>query len=497
MTIVLGLYIASSIGLAAYGFSSIIISILRLIHSQKEYELPPIPTEWPQVVVQVPVYNEQHVIKRVVDTVAALEYPPDKLVIQILDDSTDSTTVIARSQVDYHRSRGVDIHLVRRDDRVGFKAGALEYGLSLTDAEFVAVFDADSVPHPDFLQRVIPYMAANPKLGILQTRWTFLNENYNPLAKVQAMALDAHFMVEQVSRNRSKLLMHFNGTAGVLRRECIEDSGGWQFDTLSEDMDLSLRAQLKGWDCLYLPDVDVPIELPPTVSAFKVQQKRWATGTTQCLLKFITTIWLARLPIWKKLLATTHLGGYLLHPLMLILLLTSIPLILTNSLTSLPTIPLTIAALGPPILVTLGQYLVREEDKAKLHYLPLLIIVGFGITINNTLGVLRGMLTTEAPFQRTPKYGLMDNDGQWVSGMYSHVSDLSTYLELLMAVGSFAGMLIAWSSESGFALFLGVYAIGFGYLSMLSLWQTLEQQLQQEMNFKSLLRRIGPKWMSR
>ena len=248
---------------AVYGLNSFVLALLYLCNRAPVASTPPVdPSALPSVVVQVPVYNEMHVVERVIDAVAALDSPLDRLHIQILDDSTDETTRLAQERAALHRARGVDIAVVRRSDRSGFKPGALAWGLTQASGEYVAIFDADFRPRPDFLLQTIPHFLARPRLGLVQARWSYLNADYSSFTRAQTLALDGHFVVEQAARSRSALLMSFNGSAGVWRRQCIEEAGGWQSDTLCEDLDLSFRAQLAGWERLYLPEVDAPAEVP-------------------------------------------------------------------------------------------------------------------------------------------------------------------------------------------------------------------------------------------
>jgi cellulose synthase/poly-beta-1,6-N-acetylglucosamine synthase-like glycosyltransferase len=274
------LYALVALWLAIYGLNSFILALFYLRY--RHARVPILPVDWsalPAVTVQVPVYNERHVIERVIDAVAVLDYPRDRLHIQILDDSTDETTQLAQTRAAMYREQGVDIVVLRRPHREGFKAGALAAGLCQTCGEYVAIFDADFRPHPDFLLQTIPHFLAHPRLGLIQTRWSCLNADYSLFTRAQVLALDGYFIVEQTGRQRAGLLVGFNGASGVWRRRCIQESGGWQSDTLCEDLDLSYRAQLAGWECLYLPEVDAPAEVPPQIAAFKQQQARWAQGS--------------------------------------------------------------------------------------------------------------------------------------------------------------------------------------------------------------------------
>jgi cellulose synthase/poly-beta-1,6-N-acetylglucosamine synthase-like glycosyltransferase len=467
------LYSISALGMALVGFNALLLSLIYLRHRRNKLPRPTGPHEdgWPHVVVQLPVYNERHVVERLVDAASKLDYPPDRLTIQLLDDSDDETINIAASAVERARQRGIRFRHVRRDSREGFKAGALAYGLARTDADFVAIFDADFVPEPGFLRRLIPYFLADPQVGMVQARWAHLNPDHSPLTRAQALALDAHFVVEQTARQRSGLLMNFSGTAGVWRRTCIEDSGGWHFDTLSEDIDLSYRAQLKGWRCLYLPEVPAPAEIPPLVMAFKRQQSRWATGTVQCLRKLGPAVLASRLTPWQKVQAMLHLGGYFIHPLMILLLLTTLPLMLTGNLNDLPLAGLGLAMLGPPIQTVIAQRELYADWKQRLRYFPFLMLVGVGIAVNNMEAVWQGFSARPRAFKRTPKFQVQGRDRAWAASAYVLPVDHTTWLEIALAAYSGATAALAVQRAPALAPFMTLYALGFAYVAGVSLWQ--------------------------
>jgi cellulose synthase/poly-beta-1,6-N-acetylglucosamine synthase-like glycosyltransferase len=337
------IYLAAALLVALFGANALLLSILHLRRRETDPVQAPEPETWPVVTVQLPVYNELYVVKRLIHAVARMDYPRGRLQVQVLDDSTDETTRLAQAGVAHYRARGLDIELVHRQDRQGFKAGALAHGLESAKGEFIAIFDADFVPPPDFLKQTIPHLVAEPRLAFVQTRWGHLNADYSALTRAQTIALDGHFVVEHLGRNRNGLLMNFNGTAGVWRREAIFAAGGWQSDTLTEDVDLSFRTQLAGWQALYLPDVEVPAELPPQMAAFKRQQARWATGAAQCLVKLAGSLWQGRphpgsspaearpalrLSWSARLEALLHLAVWIAHPMSLVLLLLTLPMLL-------------------------------------------------------------------------------------------------------------------------------------------------------------------------
>ena len=337
-------YFVAALLVALYGVNALLLSVLYLRRRVPPAE-PAELEEWPVVTVQLPIYNELYVVRRLLDAVSCLDYPRDRLQVQVLDDSTDGTTRLARACVARHRGQGLDIELLHRTDRAGFKAGALTCGLARARGELIAVLDADFLPAPDFLKRTVPHLAARPELAFVQARWDYVNPGYSLLTRVQTIALDGHFVVEHLGRNRNGLVMNFNGTAGVWRRTAIEDAGGWHCDTLTEDVDLSFRAQLAGWQALYLPDVAVPAELPPQMAAFKRQQGRWATGAAQCLVKLAPSLvrgftprqpppqgggkregfrlgWPARLE------GLLYLGVWVAHPVSIVLLFLTLPMLL-------------------------------------------------------------------------------------------------------------------------------------------------------------------------
>lgn len=462
-------YMVSAFLLALLGFNAIILSTIYLLRRSESRSVPPMP-DLPKVVVQLPIFNERYVVERLVEAACRLDYPRDLLTIQLLDDSTDDTAVIAGAALDSLRAQGFAIEHIRRESRVGYKAGALEYGLNCTDAEFVAIFDADFVPMPDFLRKVIPHFN-DPKIGMVQTRWAHLNSDYSLLTRAQALALDAHFVVEQTARNRGGLLMNFAGTAGIWRRECIETSGGWHMDTLSEDIDLSYRAQLRGWKCLYLPDVEAPAEVPPLMMAFKRQQGRWATGTVQCLRKLGKTVLFSHLNVAQKFEAMLHLSGYFVHPLMLIVLLLSLPLLWFDQLNGLPLAGLGLAMIGMPVQILISQRRLYADWGARFAALPILILIGLGIAVSNTQAVLRGLSTKPISFARTPKFQLSDRRQRWSNSTYTLPIDITTWVELGFAFYALMSFLVAVQRQSPAMVFMGLYVLGFSSVALTSIWQ--------------------------
>ncbi|MBN1873805.1 MAG: glycosyltransferase [Anaerolineae bacterium] len=431
------IYTAALAGLALYAIHILILIILYLWHRQ---DAPPaLPhlaeTEFPRVTVQVPLCNERYVVKRILDAVAALDWPRGQLEIQVLDDSTDETTDLARAKIQSLQTQGYTAHLLHRQYPTGHKAGALAIGLQHTQSDFIAIFDADFCPQPDFLRQTVPYLIQNTTLGMVQARWEHLNAEYSPVTRAQALLLDAHFTVEHIARNRSGLLMNFNGTAGVWRRQAIVEAGGWQSDTVAEDLDISYRAQLAGWQIAYLPHVIAPAELPPLVAAFKQQQYRWAKGATQVLRKLAIPILRSpRLNIFQKTMALLHLSGYMTQPLFLILLLLTLPTIFFH-----PHLPTLVALLGtittiPPLLYLVGQIALRPNWPRRILAYPVLMLLGLGITWSSTLAILDGLSHWGGTFKRTPKFQLKGKKGKWDHTDYRIKLDRALLGECLIGI---------------------------------------------------------------
>jgi cellulose synthase/poly-beta-1,6-N-acetylglucosamine synthase-like glycosyltransferase len=475
-------YLIAAVLVALYGANALLLGALYLRHRTDRPKQPPELEIWPAVTVQLPIYNELYVVNRLIDAVVRLDYPHQKLQIQVLDDSTDETTRLARARVAHHLARGIDIEVVHRQDRTGFKAGALAHGLASAHGELIAIFDADFVPGPGFLKQTVPYLVADPHLGFVQARWGYINADYSALAHAQTIALDGHFVVEHLGRNRSGLMMNFNGTAGVWRRETIEAAGGWQSDTLTEDVDLSFRAQLAGWQALYLPEVEAPAELPPQMAAFKRQQARWATGAAQCLVKLARALlqgkphptssplparpepqlsWAARLE------GLLHLSVWAAHPMSLVFLFLTLPMLLGQ----LPlTFNLTIfwlVALGPIVAYALSQRHLYPDWKKRMAYMPVLALLGTGLALSNTLAITRGLLRQSLPFRRTPKFHVEHRGDRWVGNRYALPFQWVTLGELALAGYALATIGVALASGNYLAVpFLLLYVGGYGYIGL-------------------------------
>ena len=433
--------------------------------------------ELPRVTVQLPSYNEMYVMERVIDAACAFDYPKDRLDIQVLDDSTDETQQIARNAVERWSSLGLDIHYIHREDRTGFKAGALENGLRTAKGEFVAIFDADFVPEPDFLQRAIQHFT-DPKVGMVQGRWEHINREYSFLTKTQAIFLDAHFMLESFTRFSSGRFFNFNGTAGILRRRTIEDAGGWEHDTLTEDLDLSYRAQMKGWRFVFLPDLTVPAELPVEMNSFKSQQCRWAKGAMQTCKKSLPSILRSNCDGREKLEAWYHLTGNISYPLMVLLTLVLFPAMIVRfnqGWFELLTIDLPLFVLSFSSVSTfyiVSQKALHKDWYRRILYLPGLMAVGIGMMIPGAKSVLEGAFGIQTPFVRTPKYSVEGNSGDWKSKKYRGRVDFSTAIEIGFGIYFTAVVLYAWRMGIyGVIPFLFLFQAGFLYTGLSSFAQ--------------------------
>ncbi len=425
------------------------------------------------VTIQIPLFNERYLAERVIVAAAAQDYPRDKLRIQILDDSTDDTTEIVQRAAAKARVSGVPVDVLHRPERHGYKAGALAAGLALTQSDLIAIFDADFLPPPDFLRRVIcdRRAFADPRVGFVQTRWDYLNRERSPLTRAQAMTLDVHFLIEQVVRSFWGLPINFNGSAGIWRRQCILDAGGWQTDTLTEDLDLSYRAALRGWRGVYLAEQGAPSELPADILAYKQQQARWARGTLQTLRKLLPAVLRSSWPLHHKMAALMHLSGYFIHPLILMLSVTT-PLLVLDAVTShsgLISLPVWVNALSGLTLVPIAAMLVAHTVRQRplacfLRDLLAALMLGVGVAPSNTLAMLRGLLQKQAgEFARTPKY-----HQSAAPFAYALRPDWTMWLELGLAlyVGAILLLMLRFGHwPLGMPLFLYVFGFGGVWLS--------------------------------
>ena len=430
--------------------------------------------ETPMVTIQLPIYDEKYVAARLVNAVCALDYPKEKLCIQVLDDSDDETYDILKSLVADYQKKGFDILHVRRGNRKGYKAGALRHAMKFAKGDFVAIFDADFIPPSWFLKKALSYFC-KPEIGFVQCRWGHVNEKYSALTKAQALSLDLHFLIEQRAKSNTHLFMNFNGTAGVWRRQCIEDSGGWHTATLVEDLDLSYRAQMKGWKCVFIPDVVVNAELPVQMNAAKRQQFRWAKGSIQCAIKLLGDVVIKRVPINTKIQAFVQLTRHIVHPLVLIQFLI-LPILLAAKInlyviSGLPLFTIiAYLAVGPVAYVMIIRELWEKSWKSKALSYLYLIFYSAGMSVNNTVGVFDALFGKKNEFLRTPKFGIIKNGDDWRDKAYALPFTKTTLLEIFFGVYGIIGMFVAiFSNNPVFAPILGIQTVGFLYIAYLSI----------------------------
>jgi cellulose synthase/poly-beta-1,6-N-acetylglucosamine synthase-like glycosyltransferase len=438
---------------------------------------PPPLSEFPVVTIQLPIYNEMYVAERLIDAVGGIDYPKDRLQIQVLDDSIDETRDIAELAVRRLASRGFDAACLHRDDRTGYKAGALSHGLRTARGEFVAIFDADFVPPRDFLMRTIPFFQ-NEKVGLVQARWGHLNQDYSLLTRVQAILLDGHFVLEHGARNRAGCFFNFNGTAGVWRRTAIEDAGGWQHDTLTEDLDLSYRAQLRGWEFVFLPDLVTPAEVPVEMNAFKTQQFRWAKGSIQTCRKLLPFILMSDLPLKVKAEAFFHLTANFNYLLMVVLSILMFPAMYFRYSMGwdemlLIDVPLFMAAtLSVFRFYFISQRELYEDWPTRVKYLPAVMAIGIGLAVNNSRAVIEALLDKPSEFTRTPKYGIERQDDGWQHKRYHQSMAIQPLIEV--ALGLYFTMTVFYALQHdiyGTLPFLMLFQFGFLYTGLLSIFQ--------------------------
>jgi len=432
----------------------------------------------PRVTVQLPIFNEQYVVERLLDAVCRLDYPQEKLDIQLLDDSTDETVEVARLLVDRYVALGYPVTYLHRDNREGYKAGALAEGLKPAKGEFVAIFDADFVPPPDFLLKCIHHFT-DPKVGMVQTRWTHINRNYSLLTQVEAILLDGHFVLEHSGRARSGVFFNFNGTAGMWRRCAIDEAGGWEHDTLTEDTDLSYRAQLKGWKFLYLQDVECPAELPVEMTAFKTQQARWAKGLIQVSKKILPRVFASDASRHVKIEAVYHLTANLSYPLMIVLSVLLMPAMIIRFYQGwfqmlyidLPLFLASTFSISSFYLVSQKELFPKSWLRSLL-YLPLLMALGIGLTVTNTRAVLEALAGKQTAFARTPKYRVESKKDKVGAKKYRKRLGWVPWIELLIGAYFALAVFYAIDNENYFTVpFLLLFVIGYWVTGLMSLLQ--------------------------
>jgi cellulose synthase/poly-beta-1,6-N-acetylglucosamine synthase-like glycosyltransferase len=477
-TFVLAAYFFVLLILAAYGWHRYYLVYLYMKHKHER----PVPLgsldPLPRVTIQLPLYNEMYVVDRLVEAVCRIEYPRERLEIQVLDDSTDETQDIASLVVRRFAAQGIDIKYIHRTDRTGYKAGALDEGLKAASGELVAIFDADFIPKPDFLMRTVHYFS-DPRIAMVQARWGHINEEYSLLTKIQAILLDAHFVLEHGSRNRAGCFFNFNGTAGIWRREAIYDGGGWQHDTLTEDLDLSYRTQLRGWKFVFLPDHVAPAELPVEMNAFKSQQHRWAKGSIQTFLKLMPRILQSNQPLKVKAEAFFHLSANFNYPLMCVLSVLMAPSMVIRYNMGwyemlLIDVPLFFAATAS----VANFYMVCQRElyprtwTERLRYLPFLMSIGIGLAINNTKAVFEAVFHKPSEFARTPKYRIEDGSDEWIGKKYRQSVAIQPMIEVALGLYFTATVFYALANGIyGTLPFLVLFQVGFLYTGLMSIVQ--------------------------
>ncbi len=434
--------------------------------------------DFPFVTIQLPVFNEKYVVERLIDSVSKIDYPMDKLEIQVLDDSTDETVEMAGAKVERYKKQGIHIEHVRRPERKGFKAGALQYGMERARGEFIAIFDADFVPKSDFLIKTLPRFSSGT-IGMVQTKWAHLNINYGTLTKIQAFWLDAHFTVEQKGREQAGSFINFNGTAGIWRKSCIVDAGGWQYDTLTEDLDLSYRAQLKGWKFVYREEIESPAELPIVIPAVKSQQYRWNKGAAETARKVLGKVFASDIPLIHKLRATFHLLNSSVFLLLLVAAVLSIPMLYIKEYN--PELAL-IFDFGSIFLVgflAMGFFYwvatkATHPEYTLIYFVlnfPLFLAFSMGMALHNSIAVTEGYLGIKTPFVRTPKFNVTSKVDSWKdnSKYLKKVPATETFMEGLFAIYFVYGIVSGFQLEDyGLMLFHLMMAIGFTYVFLLS-----------------------------
>ncbi len=466
MTVVLVLYFSVLLVLCCYGVHRAHLVFLLLRHRRnmaRTIEAYRLPAHLPRVTVQLPLYNEATVVERLLDAVAALDYPRELLDIQVLDDSNDETRVLAARRTALLAATGVPIRHIRRSDRTGYKAGALDYGLNSAEGDLVAIFDADFVPRREFLKQVVGHFQ-DPKVAMVQTRWAHINREQSLLTRVQALLLDGHHVVENQARFVSNRLFNFAGTGGIWRREVIADAGGWQHDTLTEDLDLSYRAQLRGWKFIYRPDVTTPSELPEEVSALRAQQFRWAKGTVQCARKLLRRVWQSELTFGQRVEAAFHFTPHLAYVLMMMLSILILPAVLLIPAGSIGTmlaidLPLCLGATGSMTLYfAIAE---REQGRSPLSALlmvPAVIALGAGLSPLISRAVFQGMRHMSGEFVRTPKRG------EGVTRYWQRTQ--IPWPELGLGLWSLAATVASVQTHHWFAVpFTSLFALGYGYIT--------------------------------
>lgn len=474
--LIIGTYFFSLSILFLFGSSGFVMIFYYLKHRDKKHEPADELKEFPEVTIQLPVYNEYYVVDRLLKAACAIDYPKEKIEFQVLDDSTDETTELLKELVNQYQHQGFDIKHVRRGSRDGFKAGALKFGLSTARGEYIAIFDADFIPPKNFLNDTLPYFYQDRKVGLVQTRWEHLNREYSFLTRVQAMALDGHFVIEQNVRNKAGFFINFNGTGGIWRKECIFDAGNWEADTLTEDLDLSYRAQLRGWKFKFLNDVTSPAELPSEINALKSQQFRWTKGAIETARKILPRVWKSDLPFEKKLHATFHLSNNIVFPFILLAGILNVPLIFIKHQGGYETYFTIMAVFVFAFIGSFLFYLYSQKDvyhdwRKRMLLFPLFMAGSMGFAVNNTKAVIEGLFKKKSEFVRTPKYSVIDKKDNWLDKKYVLKKfNYTVIIELLLAMYCLSGVISSiYYLEIAAVPFQLLFTLGFGLVAWLSI----------------------------
>lgn len=463
--------------LFVYGINFFYLTYLSL--QRKNPAIKPLPKTWPAVTVQLPIFNERYVAQRLVESALQLDYPRDRLEVQVLDDSDDDTREIIADIVRTRRAEGFNIVHIHRTDRTGYKAGALADGLSQAQGEFLALFDADFIPQSDFLKATIPSFS-DPRIAFVQARWGHVNRDYSLLTFLQSLAIDAHFMVEQFARFRGGYWFNFNGTAGVWRKAAIEDAGGWKADTLTEDLDLSYRAFLKGWQAEYLRDVVVPAELPVSFSAYRRQQKRWAQGSLECAIRLVPEVWAMPLTFGQKIEATLHLTGYAVHLLLFTLVLLYPAIILISQdfsgLISLFGIAamFNLTAFAPTIFFLAAQKQLGDRWWRKVPTILFITALGAGMMLNTVRAALQIYSKKKAVFERTPKFGIFRRGDEWLDKSYQLKLDTLVYFEFFLGLINVFTVIFGLRTGNWLiSVYAAIFAVGLFFVAFFSAAQSV------------------------
>ncbi|MCX8055373.1 MAG: glycosyltransferase [Ignavibacteria bacterium] len=474
--IILIIYFLALSILFGFGIHGLILLYYYRKTQNNKIKEPELPKELPMVTIQLPLYNEYFVVERLIRSVCNIKYPKEKLEIQVLDDSTDESQELCKSLVEEYKKKGFNIKYIHRTDRTGYKAGALKHGLEIAEGDFVAIFDADFVPNENFLLKTVPYFS-NPQIGMVQTRWEHLNEEYSYLTRAQALALDGHFVLEQQVRNKAGFFINFNGTAGIWRKSAIIDAGNWEPDTLTEDLDLSYRAQLRGWKFVYLNDVTSPAELPADINALKTQQFRWTKGAVETAKKLLPRVLKADIPLKVKLECFVHLTSNIVFPFIIIVALLNVPIVLIKNTVggfdqfySFMSV-FVLASISTFLFYMYAQKAIHLDWRRRLLLFPVFLAGSMGFAVNNTKAVLEALIGKKTGFARTPKEGIIGTAPKpkvkkYKSNKFSWIVLFEILLALYFVVG--VGISVYYLEIAAIPFQL-LFLLGFGTVGYLSL----------------------------